>query len=208
MKLTLFSQNLTQSHIDKLKTFFNKPLEEVKFLYINTAGNYKPYKSDWMIAGEKKWHEIFQHFQEFDPERAYRVDKNFDFKTFLSSYDYIFVSGGNTFILSYWMDKTGCTKILRDLIKNENVVYGGESAGTVFTTKDISLCAALDNPDKAPERINEGLGLVDFTPLPHWGNVEFKDGLEAIASQFDSTKLYKITDDQALFVDGNKVELL
>lgn len=210
MKLTLFSQNLNQSHIDKLRSFIPKPFEGIKFLYINTAGNYKPYKSDWMIEGERKWQKIFPLFQEFDPERAFRVNQNFDFKTFLSSYDYIFISGGNTFVLSYWMDKTGCTEILRDLIMSDKIVYGGESAGTVFTTKDISFCAALDNPEKAPEQINTGLGLLGFIPLPHWGNEEFQNGLESIKDNFDknNTEVKVITDDQALFCTHDSTEII
>ncbi|MEO6728747.1 MAG: Type 1 glutamine amidotransferase-like domain-containing protein [Candidatus Dojkabacteria bacterium] len=210
MKLTLFSQNLLPAHLDKIKTYFDKPLSEVRFLYINTAGNYKPYKSEWMTSGEKRWQEVFPIFQEFDIERAYRVDNNFDFKTFISSYDYIFVGGGNIFLLSYWMNKTGAKEIIKGLVLNNKVIYGGASAGAVFTMKDISFCDSLDEPTLAKERINNGLGLLDFVLLPHWNNPEMQTEIENIDKNFkeQGTKTYRITDDQALFTDSTKVEVI
>ncbi|MCA9387238.1 hypothetical protein KC669_04360, partial [Candidatus Dojkabacteria bacterium] len=77
MKLALFSQEVKEAHKYKLKEMLGKPFIEVNFLYINTPGNYKPFKSDWMIESENRWRNIFPKFQEFDLERAYRVDPEF-----------------------------------------------------------------------------------------------------------------------------------
>jgi dipeptidase E len=210
MKLTLFSQKLTPAHIEKIKTLFNKPLEEVKFLYINTAGNYKPYKSEWMIVGERKWQALFPKFQEFDLERAYRIDPNFNFKEFLSNYDYIFVSGGNVFILSYWMKKTGADQIIKELILKDKIVYGGESAGSIYTFSNLNTYATLDAPEKAPEQINEALDLVNFAVLPHWESEKFHSGLVEIDKNFklENIQTIPITDDQALFVADDKLEII
>ncbi len=210
MKLALFSQNLSSKHIEKLKTFINKPLEEVKFLYINTPGNYKPYKSSWMIEGEKKWQKIFPNFQEFDFERAYRIDPNFNFKEFLGNYDFIFVSGGTAYILSYWMEKTNSREIIKDLIAEDKIVYGGESAGAIFAYKEIDTYKELDHPERAPEKVDEGLGVIDFAPIPHWKNEEFQAGLRNIKDLFEAKgiRTYTITDEQGLFVHDNKVELI
>ena len=76
MKLTLFSQNITDKHLEKLREFFNKDLKEVKFLYIITPQNYKPYLPDWSVQSENRWRSIFPLFRQFDVERAYRVDQN------------------------------------------------------------------------------------------------------------------------------------
>lgn len=210
MKLALFSQNVAAEHIEKLKTFFPKPLGEVNFLYINTPGNYKPYKSKWMMAGERRWQDIFPKFQEFDLERAYRVDNNFNFQEFLSNYDFIFVSGGTAYILTYWMEKTGSRKIIKNLIQENKVVYGGESAGAIFAYNEIDTYKELDFPERAPEKIDIGLGVVDFAPIPHWENPECQGGLENIKMKFESKgiKTYTITDNQAIFVEENKVEVI
>lgn len=210
MKLTLFSQEVTNKHVTKLKEFVGKTLEDVNFLYINTPGNYKPFKSKWMIEGENRWRKIFPKFQEFDLERAFKVDKNFDFEEFYSNYDYIFISGGTVYILTYWMQKTGSTKIIRDLIMSNKVIYGGESAGAIFSYSDMSLYSSLDYPERAPERIDEGLSIIDFAPIPHWGNSAFQEGLEKIESEFgaNGVKTYKITDSQAIFVEDEEIEII
>lgn len=207
MKLALFSQNLTEAHKQKLTSFFTKPLQEVKFLYINTPGNYKPYKSEWMMKGEQRWRDEFPLFQEFDLERAYRIDKNFNFSEFLSSYDFIFVSGGTAYILSYWMKKTGSGNILQRLIEEDKVVYGGESAGAIFTYKEIDTYKELDHPERAPEKVDEGLGLIDFAPIPHWENEEFQIGLANIKDKFEGkgVKTYTITDNEALFIENSQI---
>ncbi|MEP7103900.1 MAG: Type 1 glutamine amidotransferase-like domain-containing protein [Candidatus Dojkabacteria bacterium] len=210
MKLTLFSQNITEKHINKLETYFHKPLAKVKFLYINTPGNYKPYKSEWMIKSERKWQNIFPKFQEFDIERAYRVDKNFDFKTYFESFDFIFISGGNVFVLSYWMEKTGCRDILKKLVEEGKVVYGGESSGAVYVYKDLEIYSAADEPKDAPAVVNDGLGFIDFAPIPHWENEKFQSILEDIKKQFESKNVttYTIEDNQALFIATDKVQII
>lgn len=210
MKLALFSQSLNEKHKETLASFFDKPMSEVKFLYINTASNYKPFKSKWLLESEKRWQAMFPDYQEFDLERAIRIDPNFDFQTFLSSYDFIFVSGGNIFLLSYWMHKTGSDKIIKNLINEDKVVYGGESAGSIYVCKDLDPYKQVDNPDKAIEKINAGLNLVDFMILPHWGNSDFQDGLETINNEFKNKglKAYKINDNQALFIKDNTVDII
>ena len=207
MKLALFSQNISIAHKAKLLTYFSKPLSEVKFLYINTPGNYKPYKSEWMVKGERRWQEVFPLFQEFDLERAYRVDSNFNFQKFISSFDFIFVSGGTAYILTYWMEKTGSREIIKNLILEDKIVYGGESAGAIFAYKEIDTYKELDYPGRALEKIDEGLGIIDFAPIPHWENEEFQVGLENIKSKFEAqgVKTYTMADDQALFVEDNNI---
>src|SRR5260221_10282878 len=109
--------------------------------------------------GEKRWENIFPRFQEFDLERAFRVNPDFNFKDFYSKYDFIYVSGGSAFILNYWMEKTGSKKIIVSLIKENKVVYGGESAGAIFAYKEIDTYKELDHPELAPEKIDEALNL-------------------------------------------------
>ncbi|OGM31358.1 hypothetical protein A2803_02520 [Candidatus Woesebacteria bacterium RIFCSPHIGHO2_01_FULL_44_21] len=208
MKLALFSHNITKTHEKKLQKLFDKELAEVRFLYITTPTNYKPFKPDWCIESEERWRSIFPKLREFDLERAYRVDRKFNFKEYLSDFDFIFISGGNIFILTYWMRETGVDALLKKMILKDKVVYGGESAGAIYPYQDISEYAVLDDPDKAPSVVNGGLGVINFAPLPHWGVKDFQIGLEKVKVRFEKNNVKVITfaDDEAIFVVDKEVE--
>ena len=69
----------------------------------------------------------------------------------------------------------------------------------------------LDDPSKAPNLAStKGIGLVDFVILPHWGKEKYKDRYEKVMSQYGSShyKLIKITDEQAIVVEGNKYNIV
>lgn len=210
MKLALFSDNITKLHIEKLKEIFGMNLHEAKFLYITTPTNYKPYKPDWCLEAQRSWMNIFPKCTEFDLERAYTFDPKFDFRKFLSDFDFIFVSGGSVYVLNYWAMKTGVNKILKELIESEKVVYGGESAGAIFVFKDYKPYSILDHPEIPPEAIHDGLNLIDVAPLPHWGVKDYQDSLEKIKKSLESRgyKVQPLTNDEALFVDGEIIEII
>lgn len=87
----------------------------------------------------------------------------------LSQFSAIWVTGGNSFYLNYWMQASGFDKILPDLLKN-GLIYGGESAGAVVAGRILHGIELLDDPNDAPEVIWPGLGLVDYGIIPHWGD--------------------------------------
>jgi dipeptidase E len=86
----------------------------------------------------------------------------------LSDFSALWVLGGNTFLLNYWMRQSGFDEIIRGLLAN-GTVYGGESAGAVVAGKTLHGIELLDNPADAPEVLWEGLNLVDYGVIPHWG---------------------------------------
>jgi len=51
--------------------------------------------------------------------------------------DVLFFEGGNSYYLMEWMNKSGLTKILPELLKTK--VYVGLSAGSMVTGKDLAL---------------------------------------------------------------------
>lgn len=208
MHIVLLSSKITEKHISEFEKIFTKPLKDVKLLYVTTSTNYKPYKPDWCIASEHRLQSVFPSLQEFDFERAYKVDKNFDFKKFLSKYDFVFFSGGNTYLLSYWMQKTGSYKIVKDLVQKNKIVYGGESAGAIYTYKSLKPFSSLDHPEIAPKRVETGLGLVNWAVLPHWGDKEYENGLKIIKKNLEKSgvKVYTLNDTQGLFINNGVVK--
>ena len=121
----------------------------------------------------------------------------------------IFVCGGNTFYLLDQVIKTGFDQILQTKI-NEDILYIGSSAGSMIIGKRIDLVSTIDDRSKAPDLKSNGLGIIDIALLPHWGSSSFK---QEYNKGFDSmyvkdVKIIPISDNQYLFVQGNKFQLI
>lgn len=84
----------------------------------------------------------------------------------------IFISGGNVFVLRQAMKLSGFDEILKDLQSDNNFLYAGYSAAGCVLAPNLKAYEIVDKPDtpygELKEIIWEGLGLVDFTFMPHW----------------------------------------
>jgi dipeptidase E len=88
----------------------------------------------------------------------------------------LFVRGGNTFILRQAMKLSGFDIIFIELLKRDNFVYAGYSAGICVLAPDITVLQIVDDPTDKPYRqlqdtIWEGLGYLDYIILPHYKSV-------------------------------------
>ena len=92
----------------------------------------------------------------------------------LNGYSMIWFTGGNAFVLNLAIRLSGFTDPLLNLLTNEKIVYGGYSAGAVVAGKSLEGINLVDRVDDFPkeypsnEIIWEGLGLVDYTVVPHY----------------------------------------
>jgi dipeptidase E len=84
----------------------------------------------------------------------------------------IWCSGGNSFWLRYVMKTSGFDKIIKELLV-EGIVYGGWSAGVVIAGSSLHPIELMDEPEKAPEIIYQGLGLIDYFIWPHWDTEKY-----------------------------------
>lgn len=119
----------------------------------------------------------------------------------LASNDYIFVSGGNTFYLLQELRKSGADQLITAQILSGKP-YIGSSAGSVILAPHIEYIKQMDDIAKAP-LLNEytGLNLIDFYPLPHFGNFPFRAETAAIAAAFKETHLLtKMTNSEYLAI--------
>ncbi|WP_077798295.1 Type 1 glutamine amidotransferase-like domain-containing protein [Streptomyces sp. JHA26] len=96
-----------------------------------------------------------------------------DIQRALKRADIIFVGGGNTFYLLQEARRSGFDTMLRESIE-AGTPYIGSSAGSVLLGPTVEPIKMMDDPKEAPELDSyDGLGLVDFVPLVHYGNEEF-----------------------------------
>lgn len=119
----------------------------------------------------------------------------------------VFIGGGNTFYLSYWIQKSGLSQMLPELLKTK--VYVGISAGSMVAGKSLVIAPQpLDNSkmfhDKdyydTPPPAKESaytLNLADLIFRPHLNSPLFKKvrvaALQQKAKHIDA-KIYALDD--------------
>jgi dipeptidase E len=89
----------------------------------------------------------------------------------LTTADYIYVEGGNTFFLLQELKRTGTDKLIIEQIK-KGKLYIGCSAGAIIASKNIEYVGLMDSPELAPDLNGDysALGIVDFCIVPHYTN--------------------------------------
>ncbi len=155
-------------------------------------------------------------FEEIDLRKYF--GKQVELRDKLAGFGSVWCAGGNTFILRRAMKASGLDEILRQLLHEDKIVYGGWSAGACIAAPTLHGVENGDRPepDAVPvnypitETIWEGLGLVEFMVVPHYKSDWF--GTEAgLMMQYciDHKLRYKpLEDGQVVVVNGDKVEVL
>lgn len=129
-----------------------------------------------------------------------------EIKEKLERNDFIYVSGGNTFFLLQELRKSGADKIIKEQV-DLGKMYIGESAGAIVTSPNIEYIRFMDDKEKANQlKTFEGLNLMNFYPVPHYGNEPFKDSASAIIAHYGSTlNLLPISNTQVINVKEKDV---
>lgn len=90
-----------------------------------------------------------------------------------SEYGVIWVVGGNLFVLRQAFRLSGFDDIIRGLAGHKDILYGGYSAGICILAPTLKGLDLMDDPSARPygenyETIWEGLGLIDYSIVPHY----------------------------------------
>jgi dipeptidase E len=107
----------------------------------------------------------------------------------LKRYHLVWVLGGNAFLLMRAMVASAFDRAIRTLLANDAIVYGGFSAGAVVAAPTLRGIELMDEPDRiskgySPEPIWEGLGLVDFSIVPHFQSNHAETALADAAAKY------------------------
>ncbi len=131
----------------------------------------------------------------------------------LSSFSFIYVSGGNTMYLLQQAQKSGFVDVVRELILERDKTYISTSAGSIIAGPDIYPAYRLENVEFAPDlKDYTGFNLVNFCILPHWGSDHFKDlyldrRLEH-AYTTEQVPIVLLTDNQYVHVQDDRMEII
>ena len=122
--------------------------------------------------------------------------------------DCIFVCGGSTFFLLQELKRKGVDKLISQHIENGKL-YMGTSAGSLLAQKDI-VADGVDDPKFGPELNGDfsALGFIDFYLYVHYGSHYWGNDDEYIRKYYSELNYEKLSDKQAVTVDGDKIEIV
>lgn len=123
-----------------------------------------------------------------------------------------YVIGGNVFALRKAMELSGFDKYLKQKSSIDDILYGGYSAGICVLAKNLGILKLADepvNPYNNEDVLEEGIGLLDFLPIPHYKS-EYPTGyvINNIVSYCNrhGIKYKTLEDGEAFTVDNMELE--
>lgn len=127
----------------------------------------------------------------------------------ISEFGFIWVTGGNSFVLRRAYAQSGLDIILRDKLVEDDFVYAGYSAGICVVTPTLEGIHLADDPGAQPagyagDIIWSGLGFVPFCIAPHYRSDHCESALiEKSVEYFIERKIpfIALRDGEALLLD-------
>lgn len=131
-----------------------------------------------------------------------------DVRAELAKTDIVYAFMGNSFFLMKYMKDCGFEELLKERLE-QGMIYMGSSAGSIVASPDIAFIAPMDDPDVVDLDDTKGLGLVDFSFVPHLGHEFQGAAAQEIADLHKGPEqMFVLNDNQALYVEGKKVLVL
>lgn len=93
----------------------------------------------------------------------------------LADIDVLYVTGGNEFYFREQCNLSNFDNFVHHFVDNGGL-YIGTSCGSIMAGTDMSPLKNLSDLSVVGDRVKtNGFGFVNFTVLPHWGSVEFRE---------------------------------
>lgn len=208
MKFLLTSAGISNTSLEKaLFELLGKTVGEVSTVFVPTAAT--------MVADDKSWLiKDFQYFvdhgfQSIDIVDISAVPKENWLKRFETA-DLLCFGGGDEQYLVKTMRESGVAEALPELLKTR--VYMGISAGSMVVGKLLPSELTKELwPEESFEGHEAGLGVFDFSILPHLNSDYFAHLraplIESLAQQFPRT-VYALDDISALKIIDDQIEVI
>jgi len=127
----------------------------------------------------------------------------------LSSFDYLFVLGGNTYDLRNAMTSSGFDTGVRSLLQG-GMVYIGESAGAIVAGPSLRGFESIDSAEGRDEVDRNGLGLIDSVIVPHNDSPDprYANRGRQIQAANPDHNVQPLNDSEAVVVNGGSIRLV
>ncbi len=198
MKLFLASQAKNPKSLKEFKKFVGKDFKDLSIAYIPTAANGEFYNSWKASESLKVASKLCKNLNIVQLENiCYK-----DVLSELKDVDIIWMAGGMSGYLLYWIYRSELDKILPDIL-NKGTTYIGSSAGSMICAPTQYSAEWFIGEEEPGASLLPGLGLIDFEIYPH-----FEDKLKPkIEKKWKEGKLCLLKDGEAVVVDGDKVKI-
>jgi len=127
-----------------------------------------------------------------------------------SKYNAFFAIGGNSFALRKAMQLSGFDEFLKKQIDNPNFLYSGYSAGICVLSPSLLGFELVDeplNPYNNDKVMYEGIGLLDYVPVPHYkSNHKESEKIDLVVKYMleNNIKHQPISDGEVIIEDYSK----
>jgi dipeptidase E len=108
------------------------------------------------------------------------------------------------------MRRSGFEQVIKELLKEDRIVYAGESAGACVIGSSLRGLEEADEPEFAERVIWEGLSILPNFILPHTDNPMFAADIKYAREvhKDDRQPVIELTDSQALVINGAESEIV
>lgn len=194
--MKLFLASSANVVLKKIVPMLPKPPQELKVAFIPTARDPYNKPATWVEEDREELKRLGFSLVELDLKN--KTEQGI--RDALRGIDIIFVAGGNTFYLLQKARESGFDKVARELVE-QGTMYIGSSAGSILAGPNIEPVKIFDDPTVAELQSAEGIGLVDFVVLPHFGKEKYGRYHEQVLNEYkDIYKIIPITDKQFIAV--------
>lgn len=202
--MKLFLASLDSATLDLALPLLPAKPQNLKLAFIPTAADhYGDIDIPWMTADHDKL--VAMGFIVTDYDLKHK-DIN-QLRSELAQLQVVFVAGGNAFYLLNEVKKSGFDIVIKELL-DQGVVYIGASAGSSIMGPTLSHLTTIDHPEVVPELSDyTALNLVPHLIVPHYGRDKYPDRHAKMKGALGD-KLTFLRDDQALVVNGDKIEVV
>ncbi|MDA1079176.1 MAG: Type 1 glutamine amidotransferase-like domain-containing protein [bacterium] len=198
MRLFLSSEAKHPDSLAKMKDFVDG-FEGKRIAYIPTAANGE-YIGSWKNGGS------IQAVQNLGATVAVVELENYYKENTLdriNQADIIWMAGGMSGYLLYWIRRVELEKILPDYLATGKINVGS-SAGSMICSKSQSLADWYIGETELGASFIPGLGLIDFEIYPHYTD----DVYEEINRKWTKGTLCLLKNGEMITKDGDKIQVL
>lgn len=142
--------------------------------------------------------------------------KSVELKETVKGFDLVWMRGGNVFVLRKAFKQSGFDKIITELLENDQIAYGGYSAGVCVLAPSLHGIELVDPKDETAEGYEteivwDGLGILGYAVAPHYksDHPESDDINKCVEYFADNHILFKtLRDGEIIVVNGDNEKII